>query len=39
MLMKAGASQKEIAKELGIDQENFGRMDPTAKVKRFNDDK
>jgi len=39
MLMKAGASQKEIAKGLGIDQGNFSRMYPTGKVKGFNDDK
>jgi transcriptional regulator len=38
MLMKAGASQREIAKALGIDRGNFSRMYPTGRVKRFSDD-
>jgi hypothetical protein len=35
LLLKAGASQGEIAKALGMDQGNFSRAYPTGKVKRF----
>lgn len=35
MLLKAGASQGEIAKALQMDQGNFSRTFPSRGVKRF----
>ncbi len=35
LLLKAGASQTEIALALGVDQSTVSRMFPTSKVKRF----
>lgn len=35
MLLKSGASQKEIASALQVDQGNFSRMFPARKFKRF----
>ena len=35
LLLKAGASQREIAKPLDMDQGNFSRAYPIGKVKRF----
>ena len=37
MLIKAGASQGEIAMALHTDQANVSRMFPARKVKRFNE--
>ncbi|MEY2521055.1 MAG: hypothetical protein QOF24_2814 [Verrucomicrobiota bacterium] len=37
LLLKAGASQREIAKTLDMDQGNFSRAYPTGKVKRFDE--
>ena len=39
MLVKAGASQGEIAMALHTDQANVSRMFPARKVKRFEDAK
>jgi len=39
MLIKAGASQGEIAMALHTDQANVSRMFPARKVKRFEDAK
>jgi len=39
MLIKAGASQGEIALALHTDQANVSRMFPARKVKRFEDGK
>jgi transcriptional regulator len=39
MLIKAGASQGEIAMALHTDQANVSRMFPARKVKRFGDTK
>ena len=35
MLLKAGASQGEVARALQMDQGNFSRLFPSRKVKRF----
>jgi transcriptional regulator len=39
MLIKAGASQGEIAMALHTDQANVSRMFPARKIKRFEDGK
>jgi hypothetical protein len=38
LLMKSGASQREIAKTLGMDQGNFNRAYPIGRVKRFGEE-
>jgi hypothetical protein len=37
LLLKAGASRREIAKALDMDQGNFSRAYPTGKVKLFDE--
>jgi len=38
LLLKSGASQREIAKALGMDQGNFSRAYPIGRVKPFGED-
>jgi DNA-directed RNA polymerase specialized sigma subunit len=37
LLLKSGASQREIAKAIGMDQGNFSRAYPIGRVNRFAD--
>lgn len=39
LLLKAGASQDEVAAALGVDQSSVSRMFPGVKIKKFNEAK